>query len=1004
MDHPLPADRLEELLAHRAWVRRVAVALVRDGNRADDLEQEVWLRALQSPPPRPSRAWLGTVLRNVASNLGRGERRRGIHETSAPPGPLPPSPADLLERAEVVERVAHAVRELEEPYRTAVLLRYFEDLSPPDIATRLAAPLETIRTRLKRGLAMLRDRLDGDHGGDRRAWTLLLLPIIRREEPPGPGPAGPGAGAATGVLVMGINAKLAGAAVVLVLAAGTLLLLPRGGERGPEPGGPAASASGGPGGIGRNPEGGAAPPPPIEAVEAPPGAAPSFDGARLSVRVLTGPGRTPVAEALVTVTPEGGEPVALTTGPDGSASMDGLEDGPCVLLARAPGLVRADGAATLEAGRESVVELVLARGGAVAVTVLDDREGTPLAGARVAVLPGGSLKAGAGSATKLVFGSPYGGAVTDALGRARLDGIETGEIVTVRAEARGHGPGAESLVLEGDAKRDREIVLRLPRAATLRGVATLPDGKPAAGAVVYVLPADAEDMLATPGGTSTRGGRTIQALRGEVGEDGSYEVDGLDLGAAYVAVAVQREFGRSAPARGLSPTEAEPVLRADFGIRASGSFRVRLLRPDGTPGTGARVMVVALGFLRPFPEPEPGLYVIEKPTPGRFPLHVDASGCLAVRTEVEFPAEGDGSMEVRLEPGLAVAGTLVDDAGSPLAGVKMLISRPWQMAGKVPPSEGEGITDAAGRFRVDGLRDGTHQVILVLVPGGGPDDDLRVEVPGEDARIVVKRGGTIRARLGLPAGGAAPETVGVGIVRRTDGGESTSRSSVPWNGGLLALEKMPAGDLGLLLEIAGFAPMRIDAAVAPGAATDLGEIRLDPGVDVEGRVVDGAGAPVPGAVVSAGELWTPTREDVVTGRDGLFTLRHLARGTGAISVAAEGFLAREVPVEVPAAGPVVVTLRRGGTLVVRILDAGGGPVAGANVRLTRAGAEPGEYEAETTDHRGRIELRLEPGRWTARLCDDEWRDSTDPAAAKEADLPEEGAAAIDIVHPGRPVK
>ena len=292
MDHPLPADRLEELLAHRAWVRRVAVALVRDGNRADDLEQEVWLRALQSPPPRPSRAWLGTVLRNVASNLGRGERRRGIHETSAPPGPLPPSPADLLERAEVVERVAHAVRELEEPYRTAVLLRYFEDLSPPDIATRLAAPLETIRTRLKRGLAMLRDRLDGDHGGDRRAWTLLLLPIIRREEPPGPGPAGPGAGAATGVLVMGINAKLAGAAVVLVLAAGTLLLLPRGGERGPEPGGPAPGGRGGaPAGRGGPPGGGGAPPPPPAR-----GGAPSFPGAGRGGRNRAGRPRPPVAD------------------------------------------------------------------------------------------------------------------------------------------------------------------------------------------------------------------------------------------------------------------------------------------------------------------------------------------------------------------------------------------------------------------------------------------------------------------------------------------------------------------------------------------------------------------------------------------------------------------------------------------------------------------------------------------------------------------------------------
>jgi hypothetical protein len=61
--------------------------------------------------------------------------------------------------------------ELPEPFKAAILLRYYEDLSPHAIAKRVDAPLETVRARLKRGLQKLRRRLDEDHGGDGRSWV-----------------------------------------------------------------------------------------------------------------------------------------------------------------------------------------------------------------------------------------------------------------------------------------------------------------------------------------------------------------------------------------------------------------------------------------------------------------------------------------------------------------------------------------------------------------------------------------------------------------------------------------------------------------------------------------------------------------------------------------------------------------------------------------------------------------------------------------------------------------
>jgi len=57
--------------------------------------------------------------------------------------------------AELRARVLQAVAELDDHYREVVRLRFFEDLTPTEIAARLRLPVETVRTRVKRGLAQV---------------------------------------------------------------------------------------------------------------------------------------------------------------------------------------------------------------------------------------------------------------------------------------------------------------------------------------------------------------------------------------------------------------------------------------------------------------------------------------------------------------------------------------------------------------------------------------------------------------------------------------------------------------------------------------------------------------------------------------------------------------------------------------------------------------------------------------------------------------------------------
>jgi len=194
--HRVDADAL---LAHGEFVRALARKLVFDDDRADDVVQETWLAALEHAPDRPRslRAWLARVARNIALKASRTESRRRRRDEGAPPPRPPEPPPDAVDRLARGRQAVDAVLALDEPYRTTVVLRFYEDLEPREIARRLGVEGATVRTRLKRGLDMLRARLDDDAGG-RRAWCLALLPVLVPHGKPVTG----------GLLIMSAKSKL----------------------------------------------------------------------------------------------------------------------------------------------------------------------------------------------------------------------------------------------------------------------------------------------------------------------------------------------------------------------------------------------------------------------------------------------------------------------------------------------------------------------------------------------------------------------------------------------------------------------------------------------------------------------------------------------------------------------------------------------------------------------------------------------------------------------------
>jgi RNA polymerase sigma-70 factor (ECF subfamily) len=168
---------VETLLEHAAFARRLARALVGDAARADDVVQTSWLQALQHPPRegRGMKAWLAAVVRNAAARVRREEARRDQRERGAAVPERLPATVDVAAQLSAQRALLDAVARLDEPYRSTVHARFFEERTPTAIAAASGVPVRTVETRLRRAIARLRAELDGSVDGGCAAWAGALL-------------------------------------------------------------------------------------------------------------------------------------------------------------------------------------------------------------------------------------------------------------------------------------------------------------------------------------------------------------------------------------------------------------------------------------------------------------------------------------------------------------------------------------------------------------------------------------------------------------------------------------------------------------------------------------------------------------------------------------------------------------------------------------------------------------------------------------------------------------
>ena len=153
----------------------LAVAYATTGNStlASDVVQEAFLRAWQRlddlKDPQRFGAWLGRIVRNLASDaIRRGPRpAESLDETLAVPATgRNADPHAATQQREVCHRIDDALKGLDELTRTAVVLRYYQDLSSKQIGELLDLSPAAVDMRLSRARAQLREVLASEAMND----------------------------------------------------------------------------------------------------------------------------------------------------------------------------------------------------------------------------------------------------------------------------------------------------------------------------------------------------------------------------------------------------------------------------------------------------------------------------------------------------------------------------------------------------------------------------------------------------------------------------------------------------------------------------------------------------------------------------------------------------------------------------------------------------------------------------------------------------------------------
>lgn len=869
-----------QIRAQTRAVRSLALTLVRDSTRADDVVQDTWMSALSNPPRHMGNfaGWMKALARRVVLRGQRAESRRAARDRQAAPPGNAEDPTDAIERAALQRIVLDAVFALDARSRTVVVLRFFEGLSAPEIARRLEMRPGAVRMRISRALDQLRGDLEKRLGRGARDWRDVLAPLVwplafRR---PAPLVAGTSWGAwiAMGHLKFGVGVLLVVGAVILVWPTEAPERAYRSLRTGSAPRSADESLASSRSGSAREASVS------DEAVET------LAFRPRLSGRVVDADGRPVGGARVVACALRATELVMTTPAPAADIAAPHAtteEDGRFALLMDQGGgvrlIVEADGhppASVPEAHAGDHVTVRLARGSRL-VGRVSDREGRAVGGARVRYYAKHRVAVSVREATTASDGTYVIEGVPTERASGQVAIFDEPEELVVSA------PGYAPAIVEEIARVEPRDVLRvdvvLRVGVTVRGVVVdAVTRRPIAGArVVLWTPQDVGPSRVPGPQDWDRRGFVLDRCRS--GPEGRFRFDGVPTGGRAGAKVSARTTDHAVVS---VPVAEGPSWGPEDGSRrqvtlampAACAVRGTVVDASGVPLGGVRVRVERCAGSKVFAAEVPGDWrrgIFEASTSsdggfelvgfdgreGRFRLSVQGVLNLRAvhRTFTARPGRRVTLPPIVVDTRLPSATLRVqDDRGRPLEGALATLSLgPDSGPSWMGPHHQK--TDASGRVRFlfpRGLDPERHFAASVGLEGFARARSVpfRPSLPEPpEVTVTLARGHRLRGRVRFADGGDVPYArLWVASARLPAGSPPPSRS---------ALERLPPSMFhastfvkGGRIDLRGLPPGPWDVAVAairdaPGSSVLLTGVAADT-LDVE--VVLQRPGPPPGSL------------------------------------------------------------------------------------------------------------------------------------------------------------
>ncbi len=156
-------------------VYKFSYRYVRNGPDAEDVSQEVFLRVWKNlkkfDESKNFKTWIFAITKNASLDLLKkkkpmsfsqfGEEDDAVEAVLAPYVTIADTAEAVFDQGVLKEGFDAALAKLPSRYRDVMVLRYNDNLKFREIAERLGEPIDTVKSRHRRGLALLRDIMNG---------------------------------------------------------------------------------------------------------------------------------------------------------------------------------------------------------------------------------------------------------------------------------------------------------------------------------------------------------------------------------------------------------------------------------------------------------------------------------------------------------------------------------------------------------------------------------------------------------------------------------------------------------------------------------------------------------------------------------------------------------------------------------------------------------------------------------------------------------------------------